>query len=74
YIPMVLSGKRKLSHDALTKLSPHLKLTEREAKFFQHLVKLGTSDAHDIRTQALDEMTKFAQFQKRSSAESETYE
>lgn len=74
YLPMVLSGQRPLSQDALKKMMPFLDLIANEVSFLEALHVLGTTSFQEERIEALNRMKRFHQFQKYHQHESEAYE
>jgi uncharacterized protein (TIGR02147 family) len=73
YLPLVLAGKRVLSHKSLTKLGPHLGLSKNERSYLEALVILGTSDSQQTRLEALEKMKRFGAYQRSNPRELETY-
>lgn len=73
YLSMVLSGKRRLTENALEKILPHLKLTSQEKRFFQLLYLVGNSEIASTRVDALSEMAKLSKFKKTNEKEHDTY-
>ncbi len=74
YLPMVLTGKRRLSSKALEKMLPLLKLTLSEQKFLRLLWVVSESDSIDERKETLKKMQKFSQYQENSTKEIEVYQ
>jgi uncharacterized protein (TIGR02147 family) len=74
YLPMVLSGSRKLSAKVLPRLIPRLGLSRSEIAYFENLVKLGTQDSHEAKVQAVDRMSKFRSYQRSNPTEAEFFE
>jgi uncharacterized protein (TIGR02147 family) len=73
YLPLVLAGKRVLSHKALTRLGPHLGLSKNERSYLDALVTLGTTDSQPARLEALEKMKRFGAYQRSNPRELETY-
>ena len=74
YLPMVLAGKRALSHTAWIKLSGQLGLTASEKQFFEYLLILGTSDSHEARLEAFDKMKRSSRYQELNPKETEVHQ
>lgn len=72
-LPMVLSGKRPLSHNVLQKVIPHLGLNPIEKKHFLCLWEIGESENPQVRIEALERLQKSAPYQKENPAEVEAY-
>ena len=73
YLPQVLSGGIALSMKALVKLLPHLQLDSSERVYFEHLVKLCTSDSPDARIEALGRMKKFSSYRRNNPNEAQFF-
>lgn len=71
YIPMVLSGSRKLSTSTLIRLAPALGLTNRERNFLEVLVLLGDAETQEERLVALERMKRFPLYRKNNINETE---
>jgi uncharacterized protein (TIGR02147 family) len=74
YLPMVLNGKRSLSHKVLLKLAPHLQLTEAELKHLANLVQFDAPDSLPMRVLALKNMRRSFTYMKRHPNEVEFFE
>ena len=73
YLPMVLSGQRRLSESAFEKLIPHLNLTKREQKILNLLRTIGESENPEIRSEALTDLQKMKEYQLNNSSEIEVF-
>jgi uncharacterized protein (TIGR02147 family) len=74
YLPLILSGRRDLTLTFLAKLAPFLHLTKPELQHLENLVRLSTFDSFEGRLNALDQMKKSSQYQKKNPKEAEFYE
>lgn len=74
YLPMVLSGKRPLTRQALAKILPWLELGKDEAAFLEALLTLGESDSHEERAEALRRMRRHPEYARRNPRDSDAYE
>jgi uncharacterized protein (TIGR02147 family) len=74
YLPMVLSGERQLSKEALTVMLPVMALSKTEQKFFQALHDLGSARSRELRLEALGRMKKFIEYRKHNPDEALAYE
>ncbi len=74
YLPMVLSGERQLSDEALAVMLPALNLSKVEQRFFQAVHSLGSARSRELRLDALARMKKFSLYRKANPKEVVTYE
>jgi uncharacterized protein (TIGR02147 family) len=74
YLPMVLNGKRQITHKALSKLMPYLGLNPSEQSYLENLLSLSTSDSHEVRVGAVERMQRFPRFQKNNPQDTQVYE
>lgn len=73
YLPMVLSGKRKLTNNMLNKIIPHLELTTEEEIHFELLVQLKNAENQEAKMRYLSLMEQNSNYKKYNKHESETY-
>ncbi|MBC7459064.1 MAG: DUF4423 domain-containing protein [Bdellovibrionaceae bacterium] len=73
YLPMVLSGQRPLSQDALSKLMPEMRLSKSEQLFFEAIHLLSTTSLQSVRTECLDQMRRYSAYREYYPNESEVY-
>ena len=73
YLPMVLSGQRPLSQDALDKLIPEMRLTKSEQIFFEAIHSLGTTSSQSVRAECLNQMRRYSAYREHFPNESEVY-
>ena len=74
YLPMILSGKRVLSAQALAKILPHLEMNPTEESYVDCLLLLATSTSHDARINASERMKRFSQFREQNPKETAAYQ
>src|SRR6202012_1225833 len=74
YLPMVLSGKRLITHKALRKLMPYIFLSASEQSYLENLLSLSTSDSHEVRVDAVERMRRFPRYQKNNPQDSKVFE
>ena len=73
YLPMVLSGKRPLSIEALNKLLPSLNFSQSEKQFFENIHSLGITASQDERMECLRRMKRYSAYREHNPNESEVY-
>ena len=73
YLPMVLSGSRKLSEKAWSKIAKHIELNSQERTYFEILRVVADADTHEVRKEAFDRLQKFSSFQEANPNELEIY-
>jgi uncharacterized protein (TIGR02147 family) len=74
YLPMLTSGKRRLSPNAAEKLLPHLKLSTTEGEFFRLLITLENARSQSVRIGTLTRMRKFRGYRLANPKEAEVHE
>ena len=74
YLPMMITGSRKISHKAFSKVAPFLKLSKSERSFLDLLITLGTSDSQHARLESLNRMKQFKEYKKLNPRETEVYQ
>lgn len=73
YLPMVLSGKRNLSHRALESLKKALHLKPDELSYMKYMTELNDSDSREEKLEILKKMQKFQKYEDENSKELEAY-
>lgn len=73
YLPMVLSGKRNLSHNAVDALKKPLHLKPDEVSYLKYMTELNDSDSRDHKLEILKKMQKFQKYEEGNSKELEAY-
>ena len=74
YLPMVLSGKRLITHKALRKLMPYMFLSASEQSYLENLLSLSTSDSHEVKVDAVERMRRFPRYQKNNPQDLKVFE
>lgn len=70
---MALSGKRKFSKKFTDAVTPHLHLTESEAKFLPYLIEIGQAKSHTSRLEGLRKIQQFRYYQLAHNSEIQAY-
>ena len=73
YLPMVLTGKRKLTSKMLNKIIPHLNLKMDEEVHLELMVQLKNASGQEAKMRYLRMMEQSSHYQKHNSHESEAY-
>lgn len=73
YLPMVLSGKRKLSTKAWVKISAHLGTNQSEKAYLNSLQSLGEADSHSAQLEVVEKLQRFQGYKKQNPKEMEAY-
>lgn len=74
YLPMILSGKRPLTPQMLSRLSNFLGLSASEQSYLASLTEFGTAASPGARLGALERMRRFGNYQALNQRESELIE
>ncbi|MBI2344080.1 MAG: TIGR02147 family protein [Deltaproteobacteria bacterium] len=62
FISLVITGKRNLSPDAARRLARSMRLTPRQSKFFEELVRFGQTTDVDERVRALEALLAYREY------------
>jgi uncharacterized protein (TIGR02147 family) len=74
YLSSVQAGVLELSTKAMTKILPFMGLTRPEQTFFEHLVRLCTTDSPEARIAALGKMKRFVRYREHNPNEAQFFE
>lgn len=73
YLPMVLSGARRMTIKTLFRIKKPLHLTNHEGEFLELLVRVADSDLQEARLLALKKIQRFREYRKLNPKEFEAY-
>jgi uncharacterized protein (TIGR02147 family) len=73
YLSDALNGRHKLSQKALTKMAPHLPLSENEFEYLRLLCQLSEAESQNEKIKVLQQIQKISSYRKHNPKENEVY-